>query len=895
MRSNIDAMGDQLVAHGILDPANRVENYFTHVLDIAGETKGGGGQFRTPVPKSRKAIITGQRTQQTLADDITAGYRPATLDAFKIYEHFMTEAQTRIAMADIVDDIRKFDPEGVKYLKLGESAPEGFSTVRHPMFEGMVAVDVGGTPRIIRHRWAVRSNVARYVKALAEQSAVRESAVGRGALRGTASVKRFTLGGPLDINFFGFEAKAASYAVGSDVRKIIPGALNVAIRGQEGFDTFLRQTVEYAGQQMPRSEAWARLDRAGLTGASYRTEISRMLGDEVVPTPLGLIPGPGKWYDNAQGVVEAAQFDRAIPALKHESAAILVQRKVAKGMPLEAAEREAAHDINRAMGGLNRIAMGRSRTSQDLRALLLIAPDWMESRLKNFGAAFLPGSNNATARRFMARSMLTGGVFTAVGSTVYAQERGWDEEQTARYIAQNLNPVVMRDGKPQINPHWMQFQLPNGQWTSPLTWELDGWRLMFGAAAFAGGDTETANLLIGNYFSARLNAGPRLPKDYIVNRDFRGLPIRTEKGWPGVWQYLQYEGLQSATPAFGRELATAALPSAPGGEQSVGGALHNLTGLGRTQTFRPMETLDRAVQDEKIAKTGGGTYMRYSDLPPDIRGEFEKRHPGDVAELRKYRADRERDQFGALRDQTNAGLGRLGEQLASGEITAEQYRQQAGEFVSDQALLGQTLREELELEGQKRSGDLGVLDGYYDAVKPATDPTTRVTDFDQRDKFEAEYRATLTPEQDGRLDAMLGYSADPQYQELKAARQTLAESGYFDRREAAFVAWLKEIPGSSAPPEIKAAAKEWKSVDDLAAYARAETVNAGDGVELFDAHPAYNAWESYSGDFNAEYLISHPAIDDLALQWGYQTRVHSDEAARLYEERTGLKAPVPQD
>ena len=49
----------------------------------------------------------------------------------------------------------------------------------------------------------------------------------------------------------------------------------------------------------------------------------------------------------------------------------------------------------------------------------------------------------------------------------------------------------------------------------------------------------------------------------------------------------------------------------------------------------------------------------------------------------------------------------------------------------------------------------------------------------------------------------------------------------------------------------------------------------------------------YADDQNGAWLNQHPELDALAIQWGYQTRVHSPEASDLYFERTGLRLPPP--
>lgn len=891
LRQRIDALGDLLVARGILDQESRVENYFTHILDFVSEGQGrnltGGGGLRTPLKKQKNAIVTGRRSNQTVVDDIVKGYKPVTLDPFKIYEQFVVEAKTRMAMADIIDDIRVFDPDGIQYLKPGQTPPEDFQTVRHPMFEGLVAVNVQGQPRIIRYRWAVRDNVAKYVKALTEPSALRGNPVGSALLTSTSSLKRTVLGGPLDINFAGFMIKAASYAIGSDIRKVLPMAFHAAVKSQDAFDTMLTQGVTYAGRSMTRADMYRRLDEAGLTGGSYLTEISRMMGSEPTKTLLGMIPFLGKIYEAGQGWSESRQFDRFLPTLKHETAAELIAHKLRGRTVTEAEllaiEREAATDINTAMGGLNRVAQGRSKTAQDVMALLAIAPDWLESRLHLYGRAFMPGSQNATSRRFMARALTAGALATVVGSAAYANERGWDQEQTEKYIAENLNPIKMVDGKPRINGHFMEYQMSgSGQWTSLLSWEKDGWKLLFGAYSLAVGDREGFDLTAGGYLSSRLGVGPRLAEDAIFKKNFSGQPITSKKGWPGFVEWLEYEATQSAVPSFASGFLQAGVPGYPGGKQSITGAIQNSSGFGRARSISPSDTIDRTVQDEHIQKSdGSGEYLHYRDLPNDIKGEFDKRHAAEAAAVKEARAQRGKDTFDKNNAETKAGL----EAFAPlSETDKESYRLQVSDFIAKQGAIMQHDIEKLKAEGvsfSERSGDLGLIDRYFSAVTQATDPVTKVTDFDKRDVLDETFRGTLNDTEKKRLDEMLSYSADPAYAELKKDKKALSDGGYYDRISNAFEQWRTGLIDATqqSDPAIAQAAQGWTKPDDLTEYIKGQLRAQGIPDIYWDKNPLSNAWDKFNTGINGQWLNEHSEMDILAIKWGYQHRPHSQEAA----------------
>jgi len=497
----------------------------------------------------------------------------------------------------------------------------------------------------------------------------------------------------------------------------------------------------------------------------------------------------------------------------------------------------------------------------------------------------------------MTRAMAFGAMTTVGGSLVYANERGWDQDRTLKYVADNLNPVVVRDGKPHINANFMSFQNPeNGQWMSMLTWEKDGWRLLFGAAALAGGDTEAANLTLGNYFSARLGVLPRSMKEVLTNRDFRGLPIRKEKGWAGLLQLLQYEATQSVMPSAFREIGAATIPNFPGGQQSGTGAALNVSGFGRARPISPFDTIDRAVQDAQIGKRGGGFHERYRDLPPDLRGEFDKAHPAEVKAVQEYRTTRGRDAFDRIRAQTSEGLAAL---APVAEQDKALYREQAGDFVRDQAMATQRELQRLKDEGVNlgdREGDLGLLDRYFAATEPATDKTTHVTDFDKRDLLEDEFRDGLKPDEVARLDAMLVYSTDPVYQQLKLAKRELDQGGYFDRRDRLFKEWKADLIGDPSVDQAeKAAAREWGNPDDLRQWIQERLKQEGVAPQLYSVEPIWSKdWMRYYTQENGIWLEDNPRMDARAVEWGYQDRTHSEEADRLYEQRTGLEPPIPK-
>ena len=122
----------------------------------------------------------------------------------------------------------------------------------------------------------------------------------------------------------------------------------------------------------------------------------------------------------------------------------------------------------------------------------------------------------------------------------------------------------------------------------------------------------------------------------------------------------------------------------------------------------------------------------------------------------------------------------------------------------------------------------------------------------------------------------------------------MGDAGYFDRRDEAFVKWKTAILKADISSEIRSAAETWTKPDDLARWAKQRLVERGFAPENYTRDPAWSGWEKTYDRFNQTFLIQNPGIDALAVEWGYQSRVHSPAAARLYKQRTGLKAPIPQ-
>lgn len=182
---------------------------------------------------------------------------------------------------------------------------------------------------------------------------------------------------------------------------------------------------------------------------------------------------------------------------------------------------------------------------------------------------------------------------------------------------------------------------------------------------------------------------------------------------------------------------------------------------------------------------------------------------------------------------------------------------------------------------------------YLTVFKSHETPTGGVDDQEALSADLDRFEAQLSDEQQAALDANLGQRKTDREKAYAQAAKMLDEAGYYDRRDTAFEEFKRQAAASRLPAERKALIAEMADVDSLRRWAQEEVVAQGYGPENYDKLPEWKAWTSIYGDANQVYLVEHPEIDVLAVLWGYQTRVHSPEAARLYEEQTGLKAPVP--
>lgn len=818
VRGRLDALGDLLELHGLLDPEDRRNNYVSHIWRLAEE--GGGPDMPGPKSPTTRAFFEKQRTFNTFEEGLAKGYVPKTLDPLDLLEHFEVAAWRRMAAAQLIDDIRHTNPDMVRFRMPGKPVPEGFTAIDHPLFSAQVAsatvrgehlgipgatMDVrdagsrGGMPttvrqmvtlvtpvgeaefdvRMLRPQWVVRDDVAPLFQAMLEPSRLRQTWAGSALLKATATVKRSVLGAPLlaDLNMLGFEVRALAHASGLHrMWTIFRGALRTAGR-PDLYDAALREDVSLGPVTRTRGEWMSELDRAGLTTSSYRTEISRMLGEETPRTILGrFIPG----YERLQTIGEALQFDDLIPKMKYELALYLAGQKVAGGLPVKRALRIAAGDVNRAMGGLNRVELGRSQTTQDFLNLLLIAPDWAESRVRNVIQNFVPGPDGQTARAFTGRMVATGIGATILGTVLWGALNNRDPEKIKDEVERRLSPIRWDVyGRPHVNPDFLTFPLPNGQRATILTWELDVFRLLFGMGAYAAGDFETGDVLAGRYAKARFGVGPRLAMDILRNKDWKEQPItQAETIWGQAADFVRYEVGALSAPANLQEVARIGQ-----GVQSPEGAALSVSGLGRAT---PRQTMPTALREALEAKQLDATRVSslYQMEPheqaalredPEIRAFLQSRTSesartgSPVARAREQRSQVEERRLG----QEAALLA----EFQARQIDPKTFRDRYGDIQGEAAAAIAEANRAFGLDKAWQGGLLPVdpneraLAEYYRAMDQARGESGRY-DFDKAESLQAELQARWTPEQRAYVERNSGLARHaPGLEEFQTAKE----------------------------------------------------------------------------------------------------------------------------
>ena len=204
-------------------------------------------------------------------------------------------------------------------------------------------------------------------------------------------------------------------------------------------------------------------------------------------------------------------FQKVIPAAKLKQFNDLVDDLVKGGMERNAAGTEAAKYVNNLYGGINWEAEGRSRDIQNFARIVTLAPDWLESNIRN-GAGMSrllsdPRSPQGKLYAKMARNILA--AYVAADAANYGMNGRHMWENKAGH-ALDIDAGKSADGKER--------------WIRPFGTAADFLRLPFdmASAAFQNNpDFGSASDIAKN----RLSIPGRVILDLVTKRDRMNRPI----------------------------------------------------------------------------------------------------------------------------------------------------------------------------------------------------------------------------------------------------------------------------------------------------------------------------------------------------------------------------------
>lgn len=211
------------------------------------------------------------------------------------------------------------------------------------------------------------------------------------------------------------------------------------------------------------------------------------------------------------------------------------------------------------------------------------------------------------------------------------------------------------------------------------------------------------------------------------------------------------------------------------------------------------------------------------------------------------------------------------------------YRAAAGDIVSAAAIARQQAIADGAIEEVRggQSSAWKAVDGYWNAISLARDPTTRQTDYDQQDRLAAQYLNTLPPVQRQRVINEISYSKDPTYREYIGARSRLEPM--FEAEDQAFAQFQKQVAGRAQAGSIESRAAEFETYDQFADFVYGEALAAAQAAAQQGIIPretvAYEArgkaakWmRDHKMDearqyYRAKVIFENPALMDDLRKW----------------------------
>lgn len=394
-------------------PVGQVNNYVNRLFHSPEHLAGVevGEDFGTNDAGGSSGVVRARyfmkgREFPKLADAVAAGYRPKTTDIAELIGHRVHSGQ-------------KLLNERAYWRELADMKATDGQPILGPVVE--TSSDAHGTEQKVPRGYAavpagdrlltVHKDYAPLLTALYGESAIRQNAIGRGALKVAAIAKHGTVGI-------------------LDTFHLCRLAMNAATGFQEvGYKKGLA-TLNYAPEDLERAVEAGNLTRQE---ADYARETGAIL-------EAGLKEGlnVGKVADNLVEAAHAAGWLESIPVAGPKMAAfnkwlfgqfqrgamvqayaVAYRRNKARFTELSDAEahRRSAKEINEFFGNLGNQGFFQSKTMRDAASLVGLAPQWTESRVRNEVRGFAQGVK-AAADAVQGKGFRVGNIAQAMAVSV---------------------------------------------------------------------------------------------------------------------------------------------------------------------------------------------------------------------------------------------------------------------------------------------------------------------------------------------------------------------------------------------------------------------------------------------------------------------------------------------
>jgi uncharacterized coiled-coil protein SlyX len=521
---------------------------------------------------------------------------------------------------------------------------------------------------------------------------------------------------------------------------------------------------------------------------------------------------------------------------------------------------ERARWIRNLTGGLDSRALGVTAGQRSAESV------WMafSPRLLRSTVALLldaPRLNTASGR---AAFKSLAGTVAAAGGIYYAT--GMALGKTTEEILDGLNPL---EGKKfmahQVNGDWIGV---GGQVRSIL-------QLLTNIAASPDGllKGDVLNNPLFAFYNSRGAVGTAIAAatiEGVSGGEIDTLPFDDIDSLPDVGIHL----FKSAAPFV--------IQGIMDGESAMSSAF-GLAGL-RTSGETPTEVLNRTLvalvpESERTSGDGKTVWDEWKQLDKNQKNAAEANHKeiGALLDERREESDSRPTEIAEELKARRVEIFTDFQENGDGQL----YREQSSRIGNDariqfnEATLNQDDPEDF-------TEDQELITRYFTQVYDAVGQLGGPEDYERLDQLDAQFRATLTPEEDALIDRQLGTSSDPNYQRLKAARAYL--DPYWGERDEIFNTFWQQ----NGPAAVKS---ELSNYDDLVTASedktRSDFRELASLVSQMNQGLAPQLWNIRFGD---------ATTDALLYIYGYSDFVVSDDAKALvlkWGQTNGVGFAVP--